>query len=63
MSRAAAELIAAFDGLPPTDREEVLSELLRRVAQSEHQAPSDEELTAAADPVFQALDRAETPGR
>jgi len=63
MSRAAAEVIAAFEGLPPTDREEVVSELLRRVAQSAHQAPSDEELTTAADQVFQAIDRAETPGR
>jgi hypothetical protein len=63
MSRAAAEVIAAFEGLPATDREAVVSELLRRVAQSEHQAPSDQELTAAADQIFQALDRAETPGR
>lgn len=63
MSRAVAEVLAAFDGLPPTEREEVVSELLRRVAQSEHQAPSDEDLTSAAEQVFQALDRAETPGR
>lgn len=63
MSRAAAELLAAFDELPPSDREEIVSELLRRIAQSEHQAPSDGELTTAADQIFQALDRAETPGR
>ena len=63
MSRAAASIIAAFEELPPTDREEVVSEILRRVAQSEHGAPSDEELTAAADQVFQALDQAETSGR
>jgi hypothetical protein len=63
MSRAAAEVMAAFDDLPPTDKEQVVSELLRRVAQSEHQTPSDEELTAAADHVFQALDRAETSSR
>jgi hypothetical protein len=30
---------------------------------AEHQAPSDEQLTSAADPVFQALDRAETQNR
>lgn len=64
MSRAAANLIAALDELPANDREEVVSEFVRRrVAQSDHGAPSDDELTAAADQVFQALDRAETSGR
>jgi len=63
MSRGAEAIIAALDGLPATEREEVVAELLRRVALSEHGAPSDEELTAAADQVFQALDRRENSGR
>lgn len=63
MSRGAQAIIAALDELPPTEREEVVAELLRRVALSEHPAPSDDELTAAADHVFLALDRRENSGR
>jgi hypothetical protein len=59
MSCAAAEVLAAFEALPAADKEVVVSELLRRVAQFEHQASSDQELTAAADQMFQALDRGE----
>jgi hypothetical protein len=44
---------------PKEKGEAVASEGLRRVAQSEHQEPSDQELTAAADQMFQALDRRE----
>ena len=63
MSRGAEAIVAALDALPPTEQEEVVSELLRRVALSEHGAPSDEELTTAADQVFQALDQRENAGR
>lgn len=63
MSREAEAVIAAFDQLPPPQREEVVSELLRRVALSDHKTPSDDELVAAADQVFQALDRRENSGR
>jgi hypothetical protein len=59
MSRSAEAVIAAFDELPATEREAVVSELLRRVALSDHVAPSDDELTTAADQVFQALDQRE----
>jgi hypothetical protein len=62
MSRGAEAIIAALDELPPAEREEVVAELLRRVALSEHAAPSDDELTAAADQVFKALDRRENSG-
>ena len=62
MNRCAEAIITALDGLPVSEREELVSELLRRVAQSEHRAPSDEELTVAADQVFQALDRHGTSG-
>jgi hypothetical protein len=63
MNRGAQTVLAAFDELPAPERDEVLSELLRRVAFSEHEAPSDEELVAAADHVFQGLDRQENSGR
>ena len=63
MSRGAEAILASLEDLPPEEREEVVSELLRRVAFSEHSAPSDDELTAAADQVFQALDRRENSGR
>jgi hypothetical protein len=63
MSRGAQDIVAALDALAPSEREEVVAELLRRVALSEHAAPSDDELTAAADQVFQALDQREKSGR
>jgi len=63
MTRGAEALLAALDELSPSEREEVVSELLRRVALSAHGAPSDDELTAAADQVFQSFDRSEEPGR
>ncbi len=63
MSRDAQAVLAAFDQLPPVEREEVVSELLRRVAQSDHKSVSDDELIAAADDVFQELDRRENSGR
>ncbi len=63
MSRGAEAIVAALDALPPTEREEVVSELLRRVALSEHAAPSDGELTAAADQVFQVFDQRENAAR
>ncbi len=63
MSRGAEAVLAALDGLPPTEQEEVVAALLRRVALSEHAAPSDEELVAAADQVFLSLDRRENPDR
>jgi hypothetical protein len=59
MSPGAQAVLAALDDLPTTEREEVVWELLRRVAICEHLAPSVAELTAAADSVFEALDRRE----
>jgi hypothetical protein len=62
MSSGAEALLAALDELSPAEREEVVSELLRRVALSEHGTPSDEEFTTAADAVFRAFERHEDPG-
>ena len=63
MSRDAQAVLAAFDQLPPAEREEVVGALLRRVAQSDHKSLSDDELVAAADEVFQDLDRREKSSR
>ena len=60
MSPGAKRVLDAFDSLSAEAREEVLGELLRRAAHSDHMAPSDEELVAAADNVFLELDRRES---
>jgi len=63
MSSRADAIITAVDELPAAERDKVVAELLRRVAMAEHAAPTDDELLAAADQVFQALDRRENSGR
>lgn len=60
MTEAARKLLDTFDALQEADCQEVLYEILRRVALAPHQAPSDTELIAAADEVFLDLDRRET---
>ena len=60
MSPGAKSVLDAFDALSVEEREEVVSELLRRVARSDHESPSDEELVATADEVFLELDRRES---
>ncbi len=59
MSSAAQELIDEYDALPRTDQQEVLAEMLRRAAREPQDLPSDDELIAAADHLFQELDRSE----
>jgi len=59
MSEGAKSVLEAFDALPEEAREEVLAELIRRVAQSDHDLPSDDELVSAADRVFSEYDRSE----
>ena len=63
MSRDVDIILAELEELPASEREEVVSKFLRRVALSEHAAPSDDELIAAADQVFQDLDRHENSSR
>ena len=58
MTDAARHLIEAFQALPDLDKREVLAALLRE-AQVPYQAPSDDDLTSAADEVFLDLDRRE----
>lgn len=62
MSSAAQALLEAFDDLPPVQREEVFRELLRRVAASDHESFTSNELVGAADAVFSAYDEEEQGG-
>ena len=59
MTQAAKKLVGDFDALPEAEREQVLAELLRRAAAGPHDLPTDKDLTAAADQLFQELDRRE----
>lgn len=60
MTQAARTVLDAFDQLPPAARDEVVRELLKRAALSDHEAPSDAELVVAADDLFLELDRRES---
>lgn len=60
MTQSAKSVLDAFDSLPVAEREQVMVELMRRAARGDHEAPSDEELIAAADSVFLELDRRES---
>jgi hypothetical protein len=60
MPQNAKTVLDAFDSLPADERERVMVELIRRAARRDHEAPSDEELIAAADRVFLELDRRES---
>ena len=59
MTPAAKRLMSEFDTLPQAARQEVLAELLRRTAAEPHDLPTEDDLVAAADHVFQELDRRE----
>ena len=62
MTNAAQQLIASFEALPEHEKHEVLVQLLRRLSEMPYSLPSDEELTQAADVVFQEYDRREAQG-
>jgi len=59
MSPAVQSLIQSFDHLPESDKRTAASEILRRSRDLELPALSDDDLVAAAETVFLALDRAE----
>ena len=59
MADAARHLIETFQTLPDLDKREVLATPLREAIQVPYQAPSDDDLTSAADEVFLDLDRRE----
>ena len=54
-----AKLVAEVEALPADQREEVIAALLRRARTEDHDLPSDADLVAAADGLFQALDKDE----
>ena len=62
MSTAAADLLEAFAELTELDKREVASKVLRWLEHVEQPPLTDEELTSAADAVFQEYDQEETPG-
>lgn len=59
MTEAVKQLVDQFDALPAQERQEALAELLRRAGSEPHDLPDDDDLIAAADVVFQELDRRE----
>ncbi len=59
MTRAAKQVIDSFEALAEQDKREVLAQLLRRLVDSPYVLPTDEELTHAADLLFQEYDRHE----
>ncbi len=59
MSTETAHLLQEFEKLPVDQQREFSNVILRRTAHFDYDAPSDEELTAAAREVFAMLDREE----
>ena len=59
MTQAAKRFLDEFEALPEQERSEVLAELLRRTALAAHELPTNDDLIAAADQLFQELDRRE----
>ena len=62
VTKAAQQLIEPFEALPDAEKHEVLAQLLRRLMDRPYSSPSDEDLTRAADLVFQEYDRREENG-
>ena len=59
MIQAVKALFDQFEALPEPERQEVLANLFRRTMSEPHELPDDRDLTAAADRLFQELDRRE----
>lgn len=60
MTANAQNVLHSFDLLPDPDKQEVALEIIRRSAAWDLPALSDEQLVAAADGLFQHLDRMES---
>ncbi len=56
MTQAAKHVLDTIDALPAAERQEVVAELVRRSAQSDHDLPVDLDLVSLADQVFLELD-------
>ena len=59
MTKAAQQLLSAFNTLPKKAQKEVLVSLLRVPIEVTYAAPTDEQMRRAADAVFLELDRRE----
>ena len=59
MGTPAENLIATFEQLPDTEKQEVTSAILRRTLRIEFPPVSDEELVLGAEATFLELDRRE----
>ena len=55
MTQGARKLLQDFDALSDLDQSEIVTELIRRVAMTHHDAPTDEDLLSAADQVLAEL--------
>ena len=61
MTNAAKQLIDSFNALPEQEQQEVMIQLLRRLMHTPYPSLTDDELTHAADLVFQDYDHRESP--
>jgi hypothetical protein len=59
MGTPAQNLIDTFDGLPDSEKREVLTAILRRTTEMEFGSVSDDELILSAEETFLELDRRE----
>ena len=59
MTPVVEKLMAEIEALPEAERHEVVAALLRRARTESHDLPDDADLVAAADAIFQDLDRHE----
>ena len=59
MTPVVEKLLAEVEALPEAERQQVIAALLRRARTESHEAPDDADLVAAADAIFQDLDRRE----
>ena len=59
MTPVVEKLVAEVEALPEPQRQEVIAVLLQRARTEPHDLPADDDLVAAADALFQDLDRRE----
>ena len=59
MTPVVEKLVAEVAALPESQRQEVVAALLQRAKTDPHDLPDDADLVAAADALFQELDRRE----
>jgi hypothetical protein len=60
MTPVVEKIVAQVEALSEAQRDEVIAALLRRARTELHDLPSDADLVAAADALFQDLDRSES---